>query len=407
MASRLLTRLEAAIEQFQRLDPLHADRLRAERAGLLARQGDVDAARAALAALRAQPAAERDPLLGAELALADALAAYYGEFSSTARDKLKRALSLAVAAGTTGDRPGAASSALPASGVSPAARARDVEARCEAWLAHVDYVDERIEGVAHHASRVLALAAPDAHGARSRAAMVVAMAYHYAGRFDRAQPWYATARRHASAEGDDATLSALIYNQGALRGEHVRRHALFVPAHGSDVVSNFGWTEPGGLDTVEQALAAGNSSSHFDAHLGGSALEVLRPILRAGVLLAQGRPAQALVLYEAHFGDAIAQGLERVECSLRADVAWCRLQLKQPDMARQQAAAAEAAIRPDCQPDDLAMTHGRLALVHAGLGDAARAAHHRQIGEAQWALHCKRRAQSVVLMDGALPDPSY
>lgn len=384
MASRLLTGLDASIAQFQRLDPLHADRLRAERAGLLARQGDVEGARAALALLRGQRGAERDPLLRAEMALADALCDYYGEFSSAARDKMEQARALAVSAGDAG-------------------RARDIEVRCEAWLAHMDYIDERIEGVAHHASRVLALAAPDAHGARARASMVVAMAYHYAGRFDRAQPWYAAARRHASTEGDDSTLSALIYNQGALRGEHVRRHTLYPPA---PETSGGGLTEPGSLDDVEQALAAGQSSTHFDAHLGGSALEVLRPILRAGVLLAQGRHAQALVLYEAHFGEAIAQGLGRFESSLRADVAWCRLQLKQPAMARQQAAAAEAAIRPDCHPDDLALTHGRLALVHAGLGDEARAARHRQIGEAQWALHCERRARSLALLEQALPRPA-
>jgi ATP/maltotriose-dependent transcriptional regulator MalT len=383
MSSRLLMRLDAAIEQFQRPDPLQADRLRAERAGLLARQGDVAESRAALALLRAQPAVERDPLLRAELTMTDALCDYYGEFSSAARDKLEQARAIAVSV-----------AGVPA--------ARDIEARCEAWLAHMDYIDERIEGVAHHASRVLALAAPDAHGARSRAAMVVAMAYHYAGRFDRAQPWYATARRHASVEGDDATLSALIYNQGALRGEHVRRHALYPPSAEAGA-AQVGSKEPGSLDTVEQALAAGNSSTHFDAHLGGSALEVLRPILRAGVLLAQGRHAQALVLYEAHFGEAIAQGLGRFESSLRADVAWCRLQLKQPDMARQQAATAEAAIRPNCHPDDLALTHGRLALVHAGLGDEARGARHRQIGETQWALHRERRAESVVLLERALP----
>jgi hypothetical protein len=340
-------------------------------------------------------------VLRAEIAFADALTDYFGEFDSAARDKLDEARVLAVSAADTAESLGSG----PAAGTSSRNLARDIEARCEAWLAHMDYIDERIEGVAHHASRVLTRAAEDAHGARSRAAMVVAMAYHYAGRFDRAQPWYATARRHASAEGDDGTLSALIYNQGALRGEHVRRHALYPPtaAAAEAGAARFGFTEPGSLDTVEQALAAGNSSSHFDAHLGGSALEVLRPILRAGVLLAQGRHAQALVLYEAHFGEAIAQGLGRFESSLRADVAWCRLQLKQPDMARQQAATAEAAIRSNCHPDDLALTHGRLALVHAGLGDGALAAKHRLIGEAQWVLHCQRRADSVVLLERALP----
>lgn len=363
MNSRLLDRLASEISSST--DPVRADRLRAERAGALARHGRVAEAREVLGVLQNRSHLARDVVLRAGLSLSDALADYFGEVAGTTRGKLEQALAFAAQSGE-----------------------RAIEARCEAWLAHLDYVEEQVEGAARHAARSLALAGTEEHSAQARACMVVAMAYHYAGRFDLAQPWYTRSRQHASAEGDDATLSALIYNMAALRGEHVRRAAIF-PHTGALA------------EEVRQALLAGDSSTHFDQRMGGSALEVLRPILRAGVLLAQDRYPQALVLYEAYFGDAIATGLGRFESSLRADVAWCRLKLRQPDMAREQAALAESALRADCIDDDIAMTHARLAQVHGELGDASKAQAHRELADRHWQRHCERRARSVGLMDAA------
>ena len=93
MASQLLASIDARIAAAQ--DPLDAVCLRAERAGLLARQGDLDEARAELAALHRLHERERHPLVSAWLHLADGLVLHFTNQSAAARDRMLRSLALA------------------------------------------------------------------------------------------------------------------------------------------------------------------------------------------------------------------------------------------------------------------------------------------------------------------------
>ena len=365
MASRLLTRLDEAIARERR--PLEQLLLGAERVGLRARAGRLLDARRAMVPLRARHATHPQPASAAALGMADALIDYHDDLDSQARVKLQSAYASSVEAGRA-----------------------SLQALCAAWLAHLDYVRNDLPGMVDHAALALRLAAPEHHAARSRASLVIANSYHHAGHFDRARPWYERARRHAHAEGDEATLGAVLHNMAALRVYLAREQAV-KPAGRSLV------------DEAAQALAVTESSAHFDAGIGTHVLPVLQPILRAQVLSIQGRHAQAMAHYEVYLRDALAQGLSRIECSLRADMAWCRLKLSQPLLAREQAAAAEAAIEPGCDVDELAFSHGRLAQVWAGLGQDAAAARHAQQAEQHWARHAEDQARIVLLLDAALP----
>lgn len=369
MASRLLARLDAAIAAER--DPLEAELLWAERIGLVAREGHPVQARRELAALRTRQAGRLPhAALTAALALADALVDYFSDLSTEARLKLEQALSL-----------------------SGSARRRPLQALAAAWLAHLDYVLNDMAAMARHAAQAFALAEPEHHGARSRASLVVAMAYHHAGRFALAQPWYERARRHANAEGDAATLSALMHNMAALRGSQARQAAVL---------------QTGGdhHDEATYALAGGQSSNHYDQLMGGAVLEVLQPILRAQVLAVQGRYAHALAHYEGYLREAVRTGLGRMESSLRADMAWCRLRLRQPEMARQQAEAAVAALGPRCDEDDVAVTHGRLSQVYAELGEPTLASEHAALAQRHWQQHVQMQERIVALLDAALgPQP--
>lgn len=359
--SRLLARLDAAIAQAA--DPVEADVLRAERVGLLAREGRLDEARAGLGPLHRRHHLRPDAATAAAIGLADAMVDYFNDLGGRARVKLEQARSLSISAG----RPA-------------------LQALCSAWLAHMDYVHNDYAGVVRHASQAMRLAAPDHHSARSRANLVIAMSYHHAGRLDLAQPWYSRARQHASAEGDAATISALMHNMAALRGDQARLATVLDE-------------DAGRAEEALHALAATESSEHFDDRIGGAALPVLQPILRAQLLVTQRRHAEALVLFEAHFADALAQGLGRLECALRADVAWCRSQLGQPQLAREQALAAVAALRPECHVDDLAVAHGRLAQVYGALGEAAQGRHHIQQAREHAARHREQQARTVAELD--------
>jgi hypothetical protein len=148
--SRALQRLDAAIAAAG--DPASAACLRAERAGLLARMGDIDGARAVLGELRAQHERVPQPSLAAWLSLIDGLVDHFDAVGGQARARIARAHALAAAA-----------------------RDRPLLALSAAWLAFMDYVNGDLPGVARHVTEALQEAAADHHAARSRACVVVAL----------------------------------------------------------------------------------------------------------------------------------------------------------------------------------------------------------------------------------------
>ena len=361
MKSRLLSRLDAAIAAASH--PLHADCLRAERACLLARQGQLATARAEHAALSAQYAARPQPLMSAWLSLLDGLASFFGDLNRAARDKMARAYAL-----------------------SAAARDTRLHALAAAWLAHLDYVDHDLEAVARHVGEAFQLADHTQHGALARASLVVAQVYHYGARFDQAQPWYARARHHANAEGDEAMLSAIMHNMaGILTSESLRSTLRGVPDD----------------EMKRRAMLSIESTGNFDALVGTASLGALVPLLRAQVASQQGRWAEAVSLYEAHFSDGLLQGLDRMRAYLGADLAWCRLQLGQTAQALKDALAAEVASAHDRDVDDRAAAHTRLTQVFAQLGLEDAAAMHRAQAAVDWGTHEREQATAVALMDKA------
>ena len=365
MPSRLELRLEASIREA--IDPVEADVLRAELAALYAREGRLAEAREALVSLKERHAAQPHAATAASVGFAAALVDYYSDLDVEVRGKLQQARALAASAGR-----------------------RPLQALCAAWLALLDFVHNDATALGRDLVLAFTLATPDHHAARSRASMAAAMAYHHAGRFDLAQPWYARARRHATEEGDTATISALMHNMAALRASQASQAAVLGPrARDSDA------------DTL-YALIGAQSSGYFDDGIGRSALPVLHGVLRAQMFALQDRPREALAIYHAHLDTALAQGLQRAECTLRADMAWCHAQLGQQGLALAQARQAIAALRPHCDIDDVALTHGRLAAMHALLGDEALARRHGQQAQAHWQRHVAAQAQVLEVLDGAL-----
>jgi hypothetical protein len=362
MKSRLLSHLDAAIAAASQ--PLVADCLRAERAGLLARQGQLAEARACLAALQTQYARQPQAALSAWLSLGDGLVSYFSDLNRSARDKMSRAYALATAARDT-----------------------RLRALSMAWLAHMDYVDHDLEAMAHHVGEAFGIAEPDHHAAQARVCLVVAQAYHFGGRFDAAQPWYAKTRQHANAEGDEAMLSAVMHNMAGLLANESRQTLMCGP---QDVA------------VTRRAMLGIESTGNFDALVGTASLDALVPLLRAHVNSLQGRWADAVSLYEAHFSDGLLQGLDRMRSCMGADLAWCRLQLGQTEQALKDAMAAQVAVSQDRDVDDRAAAHSRLAQVFTQLGQADVAARHRAQATIDWHTHERDQARAVALMDKTL-----
>jgi tetratricopeptide (TPR) repeat protein len=359
--SRLLKRLDAEIEAAPSL--VRGASLKARRAVLLARHGQLAQAREQLTGLHQLAFQHPHPEIGAWLHLAEGLMSYYTDFSSAARDKILRAQAIARSAG------------LP-----------QLQALAAAWLANLAYVRHELAELIAQARHCREIAAPEQHDARYRLEMTLGLAHHFAGAVEPAQACYARARSHAMSEGDDASLSALMYNMAEMRTAQARRASLMGLA---------------GLAASSSGLLAGaDSVKHYDAVVGGSVMPGLTPVLRAQILTVEGQFAQARELYETHLPEAMSQGLARLGSSLLAELAWCRVNTGQAEHALQQAREAEVELDPSCDIDDRAATHSRLAQVHAALGDAATAERHSALAAQCWTEFAgQQRAWSAALQE--------
>ena len=366
--SRLLARLDAAIAAAP--NPIEAKCLRAERAGLLARQGQLEAARAVIDELSAQLAWQPNTPLRAWLALAEGLHAYYSTLGPSAQTGIEQAHELTQGFGAL----------------------KRLHALAAAWLANMAFANDDMPRMTALLREAFDTALPEHHGARARAALVAGYAYHFAADSTRAQPWYEASRRHAIADGDETHLSALMHNQAWMRASQARLALLF---------DNDG-AEAAHSAAVSHALMGAESIGHYDAGIGTASLGALVPMLRAQVLTAQGRWADALALFESHFDAALADGLTRQAPCLLADRAWCEWHNSQAKKAQALAAAAEQALTQPCDSDDCAMASARLAQVYAALSDEPAAQRHRAASRTHYAAHREQQQRITALLDEAL-----
>lgn len=367
--SRLMARLVAAIAAAA--NPAEARCLRAERAALLARQGQLEAAKAVIDELNTQLAWQPSTPLRAWLALAEGLHGYYSALGRGAQTSIEQAYMLAQGVGAL----------------------QRLHALAAAWLANMAFANDDMPRMAALLREALDAALPEDHGARARAALVAGYAYHYAADNRRAQPWYEASRRHAIAEGDETHLSALMHNQAWMRASQARMALLFDAEHAAAAAH---------ADAMTHALMGAESTGHYDAGVGTASLGSLVPMLRAQVLTAQAKWPEALALFESHFDAALGDGLTRLAPCLLADRAWCEWHVGHAGKAQVLAAAAEQALQHPCDTDDRAMATARLAQVREVLGDAAAAQHHRQASQTLHAAHREQQQRIVALLDQAL-----
>ncbi|MCE4557283.1 hypothetical protein [Pelomonas cellulosilytica] len=354
LRSRLAQRLDGEIAAVGAM-PARAAVLQVQRAILWLRHGREAEAREELDRLHARTLVHPRIELAAWLHLAEGLMAYFVGFGGGARDRVRRAQVMARAAGL-----------------------RSLQALADAWLAQMDFVGRDIDGLICHAQASLAALKPDDHGAAYRVATALASAWSMAAGEAAAQPWWALARQHAVAEGDDAGLAALLYNQSQQRALRIRHAALS--------------GEPG---EAPAALLSVESIDRYDDAVGGSARGDLTPLLRAQLLAVQGDHAEAASLLEAQLPAALATGLARLGCSLLADLAWCWANtgeaLRARALADQAALEVLAEDQPGCDIDDRATLHARLSQVYAKLGEATLAAAQTEAAAEAWAQDAAQR----------------
>lgn len=353
--SRLLRQLEAAIGAAA--TPLTADCLRAERACYLARQGRLDEAKSAVIELRRQYGSAPNVAMSAWLSLAEGLESYFRNLGALSRDKVLRAHALSTAGGLV-----------------------PMQALSAAWLAQMDFTKLDVESMARHVKQALKLAAPQDNPARARASLVLAQALHVARRLDLALPWYRRAHSHATALGDDSTISALMHNMACMRLDNLRQAKL---------------TGLGDESDIDVVTTGAESTGRFDQLIGASSLKALNPLLRARIHSLQGRPAEALLQYEEHVEIDVDEGFSRMKSDMLSDVAWCRLQLDQRESALSSAIEAEASLVVETQIDDRASTHTRLSWFYGTIGDKEAAQRHQVLASDAWNKYVQLQRQIV------------
>jgi len=359
--SKLLARLDAELAATR--DPVRMACLRAERAGYRARQGHFDRAREELDALRLQFALRPHPEVSVWLCLLEGWIEYYRNLSGSAHGWMKRAYALSAATDQ-----------------------RRVRALSAAWLALTDYAADDVDAMVTHLGDALRIAEPDDHDALARACLVVAGAFDFVEHKATAQKWYASARTHARASGDEQMLSAINYNIASHGGQQALQAAVF------------GGDAPG---LARHALGAAEATVNYDGWIGTESLAALAPITMAMLWSLLGDHTKALGLYEAHIKAARDQGLGHLSAVFLADIAWCRWQDGAHEAAAADLEAACAQLGELRHADDRAVAHGRMAQVCELLARPDEAHVHRAQADAAWAQHREFQRRIVALLTAA------
>jgi hypothetical protein len=368
MAARLQQKLEQAIAAAR--DEGAAACLRAELAMLRSRMGHADEAQAELDALTQMQARELRPTLAAWLALARAVVGYYGHRNELSCQPLARAQALAVAA-----------------------RVRPVQVLAAAWLAHMHYVGQDREPMVRAAIQVLQEAAPDHHAARSRVSLVIAQSFHYGGRLDQAQHWYRRAHEHASAEGDVATLAALMHNRAWIDVCLARLGRLYGAECSGRMISS-----------LRETLLSAESMLHLNAHMQYGTDDGLVQMLKAVLMVLTDQPAAALELYRRYLDAAIRDGMQQNASTLVAERGWCQWQLGDAAAAAADADTALATLQGDEHADqeESAATLAWVALLREAQGRADEALALREQGRQHYQAYRAFRLENLALLEREL-----
>lgn len=364
MASRLLAQLASRIAAAR--DPVQAACLRAQRGIYLARQGKHEHAQATVDAIRAEFGARPDAQVTAWVSLVEALIHFYSQPGPKALDRLQRAHAL-----------------------SRAMNHPVLVPLCAAWLAHIEFNANRMPPMLRYATEALRLAQPEHHAALARVSLVIADAFHFAGRFDLAKPWYAKVREHALAEGDDAMISAMLHNVAAFRGSKTRLADAFGAAD---------------MQEAARAMMEAESTGNFDLGIGTASLSWFVPLLRAQLLTVAERFDEALGLFSEYMASAESQGVARLLVSFHSDSAWCRFRLGQIGAALEDVHACISVAEADCDPDDLAASLARIAVILEAHGKSAEAAELRERSRKSLAEHIEAQTNLLALLFDVLPD---
>ncbi len=320
MDSRLLNTLNSQAGNTK--NPVVWARAVCRAASHFARHGKTDEAIVAIGLVRAQFKSELHHEVASWLMLAEGVLHYFRAQTRESYDRIRRAYGLAVALRTD--------SALPS---------------CAAWMAHIEFFDSKYEAMAKHIEEALTLAGPTDHQARARASLVLAVSYHLTDNYSLARPWYEQARQHAAAEGDEATLSAMLHDVASYRAANVR------------LIDAFG----GSADKeAHRARMEASSSVNYDTAIGHHGLDFLTQMLQGLILTLEKKYIDAIREFES-IEDL--QVPNKMVPTIHADKAWCWANLGDLSQCNLSVAKVLEYIDQVSEADELSYIFARLSQI--------------------------------------------
>lgn len=353
MDSRLLDTLNAQASSTR--DPIVWARTVCRASMHFARHGMMKEAMKAISVVRAHYGKETPQEIASWLLLAEGVVHYFKVQTREAYERINRAYSLAVES-----------------------KSEFVLPICAAWLANIEYYDCSYDSMVIHLEEAIRLAKPDDHQAHARAALTLADAYHIAGDYELARPWYFKARNRAADDGDTATLSAMLLNVAAVRASNVR------------IADTFGFES---MKEANRAALEAASSRHYDHAIGTLGLEFLAKILRGVIFTIQKKYQEAIEM----FSEVDTSKLQKQMYSpFYVDMAWCYINQANIDEADMYYRLAEQTLQDIAEADDLAYTLSRLSQISNIRGEPEAEAKYKE--QAAVALKRHRLFQAQMLL---------
>ncbi len=146
--------------------------------------------------------------------VAEGLTHFYSDLSPIALDRLMRAQALGLAL-----------------------KYSPIIAFSSAWKAHIEFELSKFDAMANSLALSLQHATPDDHDSLARTSMVLCNSFLVCGNQSRADDWFAQGRRHAIANGDQASVEALLYNRAVFTLSFLRAQTCLGEEFGPEALA--------------------------------------------------------------------------------------------------------------------------------------------------------------------------
>lgn len=326
--SQYLRRVEEAIRTDR--DPYRRAESRALRAQYMARLSRFAEAQGEIDALRQDFGSGQSGRVTCLVMIAEGVLHHYQSFSAVATDRLSRALFLGQAM-----------------------RDGEVIALAAAWKGFLDFEYSRFESMA----RTLALAIdswpPQEHTAKTRVFLVLMLAEMVLGKSEAAQLCFRQAHHHAVADGDQASIDALVFDRASFALSRQR----------------LDWAlGQGNPDWIARTRLELESSRNLNKLVSIQTLaeHVVFGLARTDLML--GEFAKAATALEAYVGSKSFRAGHLNDSALRAELAYCHCMAGERARAQHFAALIDIEALRTLDPDErVVLSKMLLALEQAGL----------------------------------------